>query len=117
MIRGKTGYVDGEKLVVCIDRTELVKACQRCPFSLVCLSGKQVFAYICSQCEMFWVDDYTAQIDCDAFQMDRGHDIFPGCPACEPFEHEPQKITKVLGYQSKEHQDLKDGDERAADEE
>lgn len=117
MIRGKGSYVDGERVVVCLDSEALVKACQRCAFSLVCLSGKQVYAYICSECGTFWVDDYTAQIDCDAFQSDIGHDMMPGCPACEPFEHDPQKITKILGYQGEEYKEEREGDDGAADEE
>jgi hypothetical protein len=62
------------------------------------------------------VDDLMALVDCDAFEMEVGHQILPGCPACEPFENAPQNITKVVGYCSEEYKILKDGDDRAVDE-
>ena len=43
--------------------------------------------------------------------------MMPGCPGCEPFEHEPQAITKILGYQGEEYKGEEEGDNRAADEE
>lgn len=108
--------VNGQLFYVGIDKQVLVETCKICPFSLVCLSGKQFTSYICSQCAAIWIDEIKTLVDCDAFEMDKEHFIFPGCPACEPFEIAPEEITKIVGYCGKKYQEETD-EHRAADEE
>jgi hypothetical protein len=99
MIRGRELYA-GKATRVLIDRRALVETCKRCAFSLICLSGKHFDTYICNSCEAVWIDEIKTLVDCDAFEMYKEHDILPGCPACEPFETNPEEVTKVRGYQA-----------------
>lgn len=116
MIRGKMRPTEDKTLVLVINMAELQRTCQRCSFSLVCLSGKRFnYSYICSVCEAIWVDDIQTQVDCDAFEPHKAHEIYPGCPVCEPLEIHPDDLVKIVGYCGKEHQE-KEEQHRAADE-
>ena len=97
---------------VVIDSVKLAETCARCPFTLVCLSGRPIpYAYICNECQAIWLGDISTLVDCDGFMMDASLDLIPGCEACEPLEIHPDEITRIEGYQAEETRAIHDPDE------
>lgn len=81
--------------------------CSTCPLSLVCLSGRlpeDPENGACDECGFVWINELCSQVNCTVLYKYFTENclelkFLTACPACEPFMHDPNDITFIIGVQ------------------